>query len=224
MATVWFHRQRFTALVMLGIAGLASAVIFMALSAPDLALTQISVEVVSVILMLVALFLLPQEAPREGSKGRKMRNIILALAAGGGIAAVAYAVLTRPHNTLSWFYLRESVPGGGGTNVVNVILVDFRGFDTFGEIAVLAIASIVIYALLRTLHPVVGTSATDEERHPLLLGSQRGSGYRSRYWSRRIFSCAATTSRAAVSSRGSSRRSRSSSNTSPTASRGRNSG
>ncbi len=169
MATVWFHRQRFTALVMLGIAGLASAVIFMALSAPDLALTQISVEVVSVILMLVALFLLPQEAPREGSKGRKMRNIILALAAGGGIAAVAYAVLTRPHNTLSWFYLRESVPGGGGTNVVNVILVDFRGFDTFGEIAVLAIASIVIYALLRTLHPVVGTPATDEERHPLLL-------------------------------------------------------
>ena len=58
-------------------------------------------------------------------------------------------MLTRPLETLSWFYLEQSVPGGGGTNVVNVILVDFRGFDTFGEITVLAIASLVIYALLR---------------------------------------------------------------------------
>ena len=169
LATAWFHRQRFTALVMLGIAGLASAVSFMALSAPDLALTQISVEVVSVILMLVALYLLPHESPSEGSLARRARDIALGLAAGGGVAALTYAVLTRPAKTLSWFYLEESVPGGGGTNVVNVILVDFRGFDTFGEITVLAIASIVIYALLRTLHPMATPPAPEEDRHPLLL-------------------------------------------------------
>ncbi|MCU0972516.1 MAG: DUF4040 domain-containing protein, partial [Burkholderiales bacterium] len=172
IATVVFHRQRFVALIMLGIAGLASAVVFIGLSAPDLALTQLSVEVVSIILMLLALYLLPQEAPREGSPLRHGRDLALALIAGGGTAALVYAVLTRPLETLSWFYLEQSVPGGGGTNVVNVILVDFRGFDTFGEITVLAIASLVIYALLRTLRmdlPATGAPPADEDRHPLML-------------------------------------------------------
>ncbi|MET1084675.1 MAG: hydrogen gas-evolving membrane-bound hydrogenase subunit E, partial [Burkholderiales bacterium] len=108
-------------------------------------------------------------SPSEGSLARRARDIAIGLAAGGGVAALTYAVLTRPAKTLSWFYLEESVPGGGGTNVVNVILVDFRGFDTFGEITVLAIASIVIYALLRTLHPMATPPAPDEDRHPLLL-------------------------------------------------------
>ncbi len=172
IATVVFHRQRLVALVMLGIAGLASAVVFIGLSAPDLALTQLSVEVVAIILMLLALYLLPQEAPREGTLVRHARDLGLALSAGSGVAALVYAVLTRPLETLSWFYLRESVPGGGGTNVVNVILVDFRGFDTFGEITVLAIASLVIYALLRTLRmevPTTGVPPPDEDRHPLML-------------------------------------------------------
>jgi multicomponent K+:H+ antiporter subunit A len=171
IATVVFHRQRLVALVMLGIAGLASAVVFIGLSAPDLALTQLSVEVVAIILMLLALHLLPQDAPREGALMRHARDLGLALSAGSGVAALVYAVLTRPLETLSWFYLGESVPGGGGTNVVNVILVDFRGFDTFGEITVLAIASLVIYALLRTLRMEVPTTGVppDEDRHPLML-------------------------------------------------------
>jgi multicomponent K+:H+ antiporter subunit A len=172
IATVVFHHQRLIALVMLGIAGLASAVAFVGLSAPDLALTQLSVEVVSIILMLLALHLLPQDSPREGSPLRHGRDLVIALAAGGGIAALVYAVLTRPFETLSWFYLEQSVPGGGGTNTVNVILVDFRGFDTFGEITVLAVASIAIYALLRTLRmevPATGAVPPDEDRHPLML-------------------------------------------------------
>ena len=172
IATAVFHRQRLVALIMLGIAGLASAVVFIALSAPDLALTQLSVEVVSIILMLLALYLLPQETPREGSPLRHGRDLAIAVAAGGGVAALVYAVLSRPLETLSWFYLDQSVPGGGGTNVVNVILVDFRGYDTFGEITVLAIASLVIYALLRTLRadvPATGIPPADEDRHPLML-------------------------------------------------------
>lgn len=172
LATVVFQRERFIALIMLGVAGLASALAFISLSAPDLALTQISVEVVSIILMLLALYLLPQDSPAEPSPLRHGRDLVIALAAGGGTAALVYAVLTRPLETLSWFYLDQSVPGGGGSNVVNVILVDFRGFDTFGEITVLAIASVVIYALLRALRMDVSTTAAlpaDEDRHPLML-------------------------------------------------------
>jgi multicomponent K+:H+ antiporter subunit A len=69
-------------------------------------------------------------------------------------------MLTRDHSSISWFFLDQSVPGGGGTNVVNVILVDFRGYDTFGEITVLAVAAIGVLALLegmRTHRPTHDT-------------------------------------------------------------------
>jgi multicomponent K+:H+ antiporter subunit A len=72
--------------------------------------------------------------------------------AGGGAAALMMAMLTRPYDTIADFFLENSKPGGGGTNVVNVILVDFRGFDTLGEITVLVIAGLVIYALLHNLN------------------------------------------------------------------------
>jgi len=60
-------------------------------------------------------------------------------------------VLTRPYTSISDYFMKNSLPGGGGANVVNVILVDFRGFDTMGEITVLAIAAVGIYALLDNL-------------------------------------------------------------------------
>jgi multicomponent K+:H+ antiporter subunit A len=91
---------------------------------------------------------------------------------GLGAGFVALAAMTRQPETISWFFMDASVPAGGGANVVNVILVDFRGFDTFGEITVLAIASLVIYALLRTLRvdlPTTGAPPSDEDRHPLML-------------------------------------------------------
>ena len=73
----------------------------------------------------------------------------MAVAAGGGMSALAYAVLTRPQgDTISSYFVERALPDGGGTNVVNVILVDFRGFDTFGEITVLGIVALTVYALL----------------------------------------------------------------------------
>lgn len=72
----------------------------------------------------------------------------LAGLAGLGVAGLAYGVMTRDGTSISDYYLAESKPGGGGTNVVNVILVDFRGYDTFAEIIVLGIAALAIYALL----------------------------------------------------------------------------
>jgi len=148
---VVFHHHRLPALVMLGVVGLCVSLFFVYFSAPDLALTQLSVEVVTIILLLLALHFIPQEATTDSSSGRRWRDAALAGSAGIGIAGLTWAVLTSPFETLSGFYLEQSVPGGGGTNVVNVILVDFRGFDTFGEITVLAIAAIGIHALLQNL-------------------------------------------------------------------------
>ena len=149
VATAALHRQRLTALILVGAVGLFVAQAFVKFSAPDLALTQLSVEVVTIVLLLLALYFLPQESPLESSLARRWRDAAVALLAGGGATALAWAVLTRPQDSISGWFLDNSVPGGGGTNVVNVILVDFRGFDTFGEITVLAIAALGIFALLR---------------------------------------------------------------------------
>ncbi|MFB4204219.1 Na(+)/H(+) antiporter subunit A [wastewater metagenome] len=167
------HHDRFLALVATGVVGLLSALTFIYISAPDLALTQLSVEVVSTVLLLLALNVLPKETPHESSPGRRWRDGVLAVAGGGGIAALAYAAMTRPLDSISRYFLETSVPGGGGHNVVNVILVDFRGFDTFGEITVLGIAALCVYALIRDEAHTMA-SADTEARHPrmLLIGSR----------------------------------------------------
>lgn len=151
LATVWLHRQRFIALVTIGVVGLVVALTFVKFSAPDLALTQLSVEIVTIVLLLLALYFLPQHAAREQNRARLWRDGAIALLAGGGTAALAWAVLTRPYDTIAGYFLENSVPGGGGSNVVNVILVDFRGYDTLGEITVLALAGLGIVAMLKGL-------------------------------------------------------------------------
>ena len=85
---------------------------------------------------------------------RRARDLIVSVAAGGGMAVLAYAMMTRPApQSISPFFLDRVVPEGGGTNVVNVMLVDFRAFDTMGEITVLGIVGLTVYALLRRFRP-----------------------------------------------------------------------
>jgi len=151
-ALVATHHRRFQAVVLVGVVGLVTSAAFLGFSAPDLALTQLTVEIVSTVLLLMGLALLPAVTPRESSAVRRGRDALLALAAGGGMAWMAWLVLTRDHDAISWFFLEKSVPEGGGTNVVNVILVDFRGYDTWGEITVLAVAGLGVLALLQGLH------------------------------------------------------------------------
>jgi len=151
IATVIWHRRRFTALVTIGVVGLVVSLAFIKFSAPDLALTQLSVEVVTIVLLLLALYFLPQHGEAEQSRARVRRDAVIALVAGLGTAALAWAVLTRPYDTIAGYFLENSKPRGGGTNVVNVILVDFRGYDTLGEITVLALAGLGIVALLQNL-------------------------------------------------------------------------
>lgn len=168
------HHQRFGSVVVLGAVGLVTSLSFVALSAPDLALTQLTVDVVSSVLMLMGLALLPQQSPHESSRRRKARDGTLALAGGAGVAWLAWLMLTRNHDSIAWYFLSQSAVAGGGTNVVNVILVDFRGYDTMGEITVLGIAAIGVLALMdgmRTRRPVLDAAgrAWTFAAQPLML-------------------------------------------------------
>jgi multicomponent K+:H+ antiporter subunit A len=155
---VALHRQRLAALVLAGGVGLTVTLTFAVLSAPDLALTQLLVEVVSVVLLLLALRCLPQTGPRETPDGRHGRDLVLAVAAGFGVAGLLYAVLTRPVDSIASYYLANAVSGAAGTNAVNVIIVDFRGFDTLGEITVLAVAGLLVAALLGSAARAAGAT------------------------------------------------------------------
>ncbi|MFG5384414.1 monovalent cation/H+ antiporter subunit A [Yoonia sp. R2-816] len=150
---VFMHRNRLMSLILIGIVGLMVSIGFVFFSAPDLAMTQITVEVVTIILLLLALNFLPNQTPVESTVFRRMRDITVAVAGGLATMAISYHYLLRDTvaPTISDFHLANSYKGGGGTNVVNVILVDFRGFDTYGEIIVLGIAALLIYALTETL-------------------------------------------------------------------------
>ena len=153
LATPILHRNRLVALILTGVVGLMIAPLFARFSAPDLALTQIAVEVVTVLLMLLALTFLPAETPRESRPVRRLRDLTLAGIGGLATGALAFAMLTRApaFDPISAFHLAQSKPGAGGTNAVNTIIVDFRGYDTFGEIIVLSIAALVIFAMSEAL-------------------------------------------------------------------------
>jgi len=171
------HHDRLAALIVTSIVGLIVSLAFLQFSAPDLALTQISVEVVTTILLLLAINLLPRTTPDEMPRRAKLGAGGLAALGGLGAASLAYAVMTRSIETISSYHIEQSKPAGGGTNVVNVILVDFRGYDTFGEIIVLAIAALTIYALLDSaLHGAAGQRLARtrfdpqaHDPHPLML-------------------------------------------------------
>ena len=143
-------------------------------------MTQFTVEVVTIILLLLALNFLPNRTPVESTVLRRTRDAGVAIAGGLAAFALAYHFLLRDAVGLpiSEFHLANSYKGGGGTNVVNVILVDFRGFDTYGEIIVLGIAALIIFALTEALlrGPVrarllnrVPDQAQSGDMHPMMM-------------------------------------------------------
>ena len=149
VAGLFLYRQRLLAVLVIGGTGLMVSMVFVFLSAPDLALTQLMVEMVTLVLMLLGMNYLPATSPAEPSRWKIRRDAVIAIAGGAGMAALAYTAMTLPPNTMSAEMLARALPEAYGSNVVNVILVDFRGFDTFGEITVFGIAALVVHAMLR---------------------------------------------------------------------------
>jgi multicomponent K+:H+ antiporter subunit A len=168
--------HRLAALMLVSGTGIVTSLTFLWLSAPDLALTQLMVETVTTVLILLGLrWLPPRISPYELNINlprsvwlRRSRDMAVALAGGTGMAALSYAALTQPvPDSIGDFFLLNAVSGGGGSNVVNVLLVDFRGFDTMGEITVLSIVALTVYALLRRFRParesiVIPVQQTDD--------------------------------------------------------------
>jgi multicomponent Na+:H+ antiporter subunit A len=137
------------AMIAVGLSGLVTALLFMMNGAPDLALTQFAVESLMVVLLTVMLFIVPLRAPSTRTPPERRWDAILSAA----FALVMLVVLldmtaAAPRNDVSAFFGRESYVAAFGKNVVNVILVDFRGFDTLGETSVIALASIIAWSLL----------------------------------------------------------------------------
>ena len=163
IAAAWQAKyHRLAALALVGGAGLVVCLTFLWLSAPDLALTQLMVETVTTVLILLGLRWLPprlrsieqDKAEAVLTRTRRTRDFILAVAAGLAMAAISYLVLMLPAGSgIGGFFLERALSEGGGSNVVNVLLVDFRGFDTMGEIAVLGIVALTVYGLLRRFRP-----------------------------------------------------------------------
>lgn len=150
-----FARSRFAAILTLGVVGLGVAILFFLFSAPDLAMTQILVETLTVVLFVLAFHKLPMLRDFS-SRAIKIRDAIVAGIFGAVMAAlvmIAFSFHRPAAGPISEYMAANSLPLANGRNVVNVILVDFRALDTLGEITVLAVAALGVFAMLRLKAP-----------------------------------------------------------------------
>ena len=142
-------KSRLTAVTAIGIVGFSIGIMFIIYGAPDLALTQFAIEILTVILFVLAIYKLPRYL-RFSSLSRRIRDLIVASAVGATMFFVVLLITsTEMTSELKQYFADASVPDGKGRNIVNVILVDFRAFDTMGELTVLAVAAIGVFALLK---------------------------------------------------------------------------
>jgi multicomponent Na+:H+ antiporter subunit A len=143
-------KSRFNAILALGVVGLGVAMIYFMFSAPDLAMTQLLVETLTLVLFVLAFYRLPL-LKNYSRVATKIRDALVACAVGIVMATVLLLDLTTqsPRLPVSSFMGENSLSLANGRNVVNVILVDFRALDTLGEISVLGIAALGVWAMLR---------------------------------------------------------------------------
>jgi multicomponent Na+:H+ antiporter subunit A len=162
-------KSRLAAIVALGVVGYSVALVFVLYGAPDLAMTQFLVETLTVILFVLVFYHLP-ESQLVSDKVARWRDAALALAAGSLMTALVLVGTPENYAPISGYFAEHSVTQGHGRNIVNVILVDFRGLDTLGEITVLAVAAIGVYALLKLRR------RTDGDKKPSSAGETDGQG------------------------------------------------
>ncbi|WP_265515681.1 putative monovalent cation/H+ antiporter subunit A [Nitratireductor luteus] len=150
LGAVLHARDRLTAIVSLGIQGFAVALLFMLLGAPDLSFTQFMVETLSVVILALVMTRLRLSPTDHRPTGEKAGDIAIAAVCGATLGLMLLRVTQIPFDdTLSAFFAENSRAIAHGRNIVNVIIVDFRGLDTLGEIAVVMIAGLAILALVR---------------------------------------------------------------------------
>jgi multicomponent Na+:H+ antiporter subunit A len=141
--------SRLAAVAALGVVGFSVALIYILYGAPDLAKTQFAVETLTVILFVLVLYRLPRFADYSGAFTR-LRDLLVGLSVGALMTALLLAVVEVPLNSrLAGYFAENSATLAKGRNIVNVILVDFRALDTLGEITVLSVAAIGVFALMR---------------------------------------------------------------------------
>jgi multicomponent Na+:H+ antiporter subunit A len=139
-----------TAVLTLGLVGLLVSFLFVDFRAPDLALTQLLIETASLILFLLVIRFLPPLRREALPWWTWCRDVAISIIVGGlvvGLLLIANSATLYP--SIAGYFLEHSLRLGGGRNVVNVIVVDFRGYDTMGEITVLTIAAIGVYMLIK---------------------------------------------------------------------------
>lgn len=141
------------AVLSLSILGYLVSLMFIYLSAPDLALTQVLVETLSTIIFIIAIIKIPQTFKESISNFTLFRDILISI----GVASVVFVLMVNatqgiisPFESLSYYFIEKSFDLAGGHNFVNVIIVDFRGYDTLGEISVLCLAALGIYNILHS--------------------------------------------------------------------------
>jgi multicomponent Na+:H+ antiporter subunit A len=142
-------RSRLAAVAALGVVGYGVALVFTFFGAPDLAMTQVMIETLTVILLVLVLYHLPGFA-RLSTRTERVRDAILAVAAG--TLMTLFIILSTSIQTfpsISNYYIENSVTLAHGRNIVNIILVEFRALDTLGEITVLSLAGVGVFALLK---------------------------------------------------------------------------
>ncbi|MES0882938.1 putative monovalent cation/H+ antiporter subunit A [Roseibium sp. SCP14] len=162
LIAVLIAKTRLTAIVSLGIQGFAVALIFMMFGAPDLSFTQFMVETLSVVILALVMTRLNLSPRDHRSAPDIVLTGVVAVAVGLGLTLTLLAVTQQPFDSrLSDFFTQFSRSIAHGRNIVNVILVDFRGFDTLGEIAVVVLAGLCVLALIR-----VRTKPDDTEVAP----------------------------------------------------------
>lgn len=144
-----FTKSRLAAVAALGVVGLSFSLLFLFYSAPDLAMTQFSVDTLTVILFVLVLYKLPKYLNLSDTKIR-IKHGVLSISFGVLITLLILRVLNEPKNTeVSEYYAENAYTLAHGKNIVNVILVDFRGIDTMIEISVLIVAALGVFGLLK---------------------------------------------------------------------------
>lgn len=144
-----YAKMQLFAVISLGVVGASVALMYTLNAAPDVAITQLVVETLTVVLFVLVLYKFPRrlEIKRDSTR---LRDSIISIIVGTIMAALTlFAYHDSSLNKISEYYIKSSYPEAHGRNIVNVILVDFRGIDTMGEITVLVIAALGIFALIK---------------------------------------------------------------------------